>query len=170
MRRPTSVIVRSRLRIWRRESPPYSLAVFGLDQRAQHSWHGRNADKSIYREGNKVSIFSIENCSYGYLVCGDLFDDKLITAVKESNPDVVIVPIARSSDNELFSQELWDNEEKPYYVDQVKKLKTRVLMTNYINEKDSFFGGAFVINADGIIEKQKEINEEGILYWESGSI
>lgn len=144
--------------------------VIGHYRRQSPGWHGRNADKGIYREGNKVSIFSIENCSYGYLVCGDLFDDKLIAAVKESNPDVVIVPIARSSDNELFSQELWDNEEKPYYLDQVKKLKTRVLMTNYINEKDSFFGGAFVINADGIIEKQKEINEEGILYWESGSI
>ncbi len=44
------------------------------------------------------------------------------------------------------------------------------MMTNYINEKDNFYGGALVINGDGIIENQKDIYEEGILYWESGSI
>ena len=144
--------------------------VIGHYRRQSPGWHGKNADKGIYCEGNKVSTFSIENCSYSYLVCGDLFEDDLIAAVKESNPSIVIVPIARSSDNGSFSQELWDIEERPYYLDQVKKLKARVLMPNYINERDNFFGGAYVINSDGIIEKQKDIYEEGILYWENGSI
>ncbi len=33
-----------------------------------------------------------------------------------------------------------------------------------------FMVGAFVVNCDGIIEKQKDMYEEGILYWENGSI
>lgn len=145
-------------------------SVIGHYRRQSSGWHGASADKGIYREGDSISIFNIEKCTYSYLLCGDLFEDNLITVVNKSNPDIVIVPLARSSENESFSQESWDREESSYYLEQVKKLRTRVLMTNYINEKDNFYGGALVINGDGIIENQKNIYEEGILYWESGSI
>jgi len=145
-------------------------SIIGHYRRLSTGWHGRKADSNVYREGDSISTFTIGTCSYSYLLCGDLFEDDLIAIVKKSNPDVVIVPIARSSENRVFSQELWDLEEGPYYLDQVKKLKTRVLITNYIDATDNFYGGAFVVNCDGIIEKQKDMYEEGILYWENGSI
>ena len=145
-------------------------SIIGHYRRISAGWHGRKADSNVYKEGEGISTFTIGKCSYCYLLCGDLFEDNLIALVKKRNPEVVIVPIARSSENRVFTQELWNLEERPYYLEQVKKLKTRVFMTNYIDVRDNFYGGAFVINSDGIIEKQKSIYEEGILYWENGSI
>ena len=139
-------------------------------RRISSGWHGRSADKNIYSKGKEIVEFSIGLKKYSYLLCGDLFEEDLIQDIKERKVDIVIVPTARSSEILFYSQEIWDKEERDYYIEQVKKLGTRVILSNYIDTTDNYYGGAFVINGNGIIEKQKDIFEEGILYWEDGSI
>ena len=139
-------------------------------RRISSGWHGRNADKSIYNEGKAIVEFYIGLKKYSYLLCGDLFEENLIKDIKEKKVDIVIVPTARSSEILPYSQEIWDKEERDYYREQVRKLGTRVILSNYIDSIENYYGGAFVISGNGIIEKQKDIFEEGILYWEDGSI
>ena len=139
-------------------------------RRISSGWHGRSADKNIYSKGKEIVEFYIGLKKYSYLLCGDLFEEDLVKEVKERKVDVVIVPTARSSEKLPYSQEIWDKEERDYYLEQVKKLSAKVLLSNYIDSIDNYYGGAFVINGNGIIEKQKDIFEEGILYWEDGSI
>jgi len=139
-------------------------------RRISNGWHGRNADRTIYGKGEDIVEFSVGSKKYCYLLCGDLFEEDLVNDVKERKVDIVIVPTARSSETVPYSQEIWDKEERDYYGEQVKRLGTRVLLSNYIDAIENYYGGAFVINGNGIIEKQKDIFEEGILYWEDGSI
>jgi len=103
------------------------------------------------------------------MICGDLLDDTIIEKVKMRKPDIVVVPLARSTGTVPYAQHIWDKEEKAAYVEQVKELHTMTLLVNYIDapgREGSFFGGAFVINPQGEIEAQKNVMEEEIHYWD----
>jgi len=139
-------------------------------RRISSGWHGRNANKDIYCKGKEIVEFYVGSKKYCYLLCGDLFEEDLVKEVKDRRVDLVIIPTARSSEILPYSQEIWDKEERDYYIEQVKKLGTRVILLNYIDAIENYYGGAFVINGNGIIEKQKDIFDEGILYFEDGSI
>jgi len=139
-------------------------------RRISSGWHGKTADKEIYKEGKEVALFKIGTTTYAYLLCGDLFEDEIIGKIRFRNPDIVIIPFARSSDVVPYTQRIWDKEEKEAYREQAKKLTATVFLTNYMSgpeEGNRYFGGAYVLNRYGEIEAQKNVMEEGILYWEN---
>lgn len=137
-------------------------------RRMTKGWHGNEADKEIYKEGEEIKTFYIKNKKYGYLICGDLFDDKLVHKIREENIDILVFPFARSFYNGHVSQERWDVEEMPSYIEQITKCNALTLMTNYIEHSKSteyyYFGGAYAVDKLGKVIAKKEIGSEGILY------
>lgn len=142
--------------------------VISKYRRITDGWHGSNVDKEIYKEGTDIKIFSIENKIYSYLICGDLFDDRLICKLNDENIDILIFPFARTFYDGDVSQQKWEHEEMPHYIEQIIKCGAVTLMTNYINYSSNsesyFFGGAYVIDKSGKIMAKKEIGNEGLLY------
>lgn len=137
-------------------------------RRRSDGWHNSNADKNVYREGNEFTSFYVDGKKHSYLICGDLFNDELVNEVKRHRPDVLIIPFARTFHRGMPSQTRWDEEEMPYYIEQIRKSGTTTLMVNYLcpsdNTRDYYFGGAFAVNKEGTVIAQKDILSDGLLF------
>ncbi len=134
-------------------------------RRISPGWHGRNIDPEVYGHGKEVKKINTPLGSFAFLICGDLFDDRLVSEVKKLKPDWLLVPFARSFDDESYNQERWDVEEKPKYIKRVKMAGVTTLLVNYLaGEGDSSFGGAMVVSSDGEIIAEFPLGREGILF------
>ncbi len=118
-------------------------------RRITPGWFGKN--NSIYKCGVDVKKFNTKYGVMSFLICGDLFNNKLVKQVCNLRPEIVIIPIARCFPSGINIKEEWNSIEKHAYIDQMKKLKTNVIMVNcYTGSNDmDYFGGALVINKDG---------------------
>ncbi|RLD36566.1 MAG: carbon-nitrogen hydrolase family protein [Bacteroidetes bacterium] len=137
-----------------------------IDQR----WRANESDNLFYKEGNKVLSANTPFGKVALMICGDLFNQKCINQCIKLCPDYVIVPMARCFDDGSCDQQRWDNDELPLYIEQVKKNKTTVFITNYLANQElngGSFGGAFVISGDGKVLKSFPLGMEGILYYNS---
>jgi len=135
-------------------------------RRISPGWHGAGEDSEIYRQGTEVKVFDTKIGKISFLICGDLFDDRLIEAVRDNGSDLVIVPFARCFSEGIDAQTEWDSTEKYFYTDQVRKIGKKTALVNYIsgyNDGD-YFGGALFVGKDGMIINEKPIYEKGILY------
>ena len=136
-------------------------------RRMQAQWHGKQADPLIYCEGQSITRAETEMGSFSFLICGDLFDDRIISLVKRKRPDYVLLPIARCFDDGTYDQERWDSKEKSAYAEQVKKIGITTLVTNYladISMNNGSFGGAFVFDPKGNELKSYPLGKEGMLF------
>ena len=116
-------------------------------RRVSPGWHGPDADPRIYGEGRDVACFEAEFGRVAFLICGDLFDERLVGRVREERPVLLLVPFARALAGEGHDQTRWDQDELPQYEAQVRKAQTTALLVNYLD--DDYVGGAMVIGADG---------------------
>jgi predicted amidohydrolase len=64
-------------------------------RRMQAQWHGQKADPLVYCEGACVSKVETECGALSFLICGDLFDDSILSMVRIIEPDYVLVPMSR---------------------------------------------------------------------------
>lgn len=133
-------------------------------RRMSPSWHSSNAKKDFYKEGNEVNYVISEFGKTCFLICGDLFDDRLIQQVKDIAPDYLIFPFARSFSDKNEYEDRWNKEEMPYYLEQIKSAGVTALMVNYLD--DDYFGGAYVISDNGEVAADFSLGKEGILFAE----
>ena len=140
----------------------------GLKYRRIHpGWHGRNADATVYCQGTKLPKVETPLGVFAFLICGDLFDDELVRRVRGLGLDWLLFPFAREFDDGSRSQERWDKEEKPEYLQRVNLVGVTTLMTNYLAGQgladDNSFGGAMVALDDGAVIDSLPLGKDGLL-------
>ncbi len=129
-------------------------------------WHGRNADPSVYHQGTELTKLKTPLGTFAFLICGDLFDDKLIQRARDLCPDYLLFPFARGFNEECPCEGWWDREEKPMYVQRAKLIGCVTLMTNYLADKNLLgggFGGAMVVSSDGALIDSFPLGKTGML-------
>ncbi len=124
-------------------------------------WMEKDADRNIYSCGKEIKVVDTEIGKVTFLICGDLFENSLVSRTREFEPDYVFVPMARAFEDCSYDTEKWKKEKK-YYLKQIRKIPATFFVVNYISERDCAFGGAMVVK-DGKIIAEKNIGEEGIL-------
>jgi N-carbamoylputrescine amidase len=132
-------------------------------RRIHPGWHGRKADPGVYGHGVELPKVETPLGAFAFLICGDLFDDALVRRARDLEPDWLLFPYARSFDDDSHNQERWDREEKPQYVERVKRVGATALMTNYLGD-DGSFGGAMVVSSAGSVIDCFPLGKQGILY------
>ena len=135
-------------------------------RRVSEGWFGLEADKSMYKSGSGTDVFSTGIGKLSFLICGDLFDDKLLEAVRINDSELVIVPFARCFSAGIDPVKEWNSVEKNAYAEQVKKIGKETVLVNYISGcgQEDYFGGAMYVGKEGNVKAEKLIFEEGILY------
>jgi N-carbamoylputrescine amidase len=101
-------------------------------RRITRGWHGKKAAARVYGAGRNVSKVKTPLGSFTFLICGDMFDERLVRFVRELKPDWLLVPFARCFEDGSCDQQRWTNEELPAYVEQVRRIGVSTLMTNYL--------------------------------------
>lgn len=136
-------------------------------RRIHPGWHGPEADPSVYCQGTELPSAETPLGRFAFLICGDLFDNELVQCLRSLVPDWLLFPFARAFDDESYGQERWEREEKPAYVQQVKRTGVTTLMTNYLGDKtlgtDHSFGGAMVVSGDGKVIASFPLGKAGML-------
>lgn len=137
-------------------------------RRITSGWHGKKVNSEIYCEGIDIKKVKTPFGSFAFLICGDLFDDKLVYRIKKMKVDYLLYPFARCFFDGSYNQKMWD-EEKLEYVNQIEKAGTTTFMVNYLAKKEfdgGSFGGAMVVSGNKNIICEMPIGRQGILYVE----
>lgn len=136
-------------------------------RRNQPQWHGIAADPAIYKEGARIGMAQTPFGRAGFLICGDLFDDGIVSRFRALQPDWLLFPFARCFPDGSADQTLWDTAELPQYAHRVRFVGRPALMVNYIGdpglEECPSFGGAFGISAEGEVKASLPLAVEGVL-------
>ncbi len=161
----------------REEKKLYDTAIFITSdgkislkyRRISSGWHGEKADPNIYCQGHTIQILETKFGKFAILICGDLFDEKIIKKVKILKPNYILFLMARNFEDNSYDQERWDKEEKNEYVKQMKKIGAATFMVNYFDNgslNDFSFGGAMAVSKAGNIISELPLGREGILFVE----
>ena len=136
-------------------------------RRNQPQWHGRNADPTVYREGDRIDAVTTPFGVMAFLICGDLFDDGILARFRALRADWLLFPFARCFPDGSADPERWDREELPQYLARVRLAAAPALMVNYLASptlpNDHSFGGAFHVSAQGQLLAALPLGEEGVL-------
>ncbi|OGG43928.1 MAG: hypothetical protein A3F84_18900 [Candidatus Handelsmanbacteria bacterium RIFCSPLOWO2_12_FULL_64_10] len=136
-------------------------------RRNQPQWHGRKADPSVYCQGVDIGIVRTPLGTLGFLLCGDLFDDGIVSRFVDLRADWLLFPFARCFSDGTADQVRWDTEELPEYVERIRMVRTPALMVNYLADSslqdDNSFGGAFLVSAQGEVVARYPLGVEGTL-------
>lgn len=132
-------------------------------RRISTGWRLKEMNDSIYREGKKLVFAETEFGKTTFLICGDLFEDRLVSQLKNKQFDFLIFPYARSFYENKDIAKQWEKE-KYEYIERIKRIGKKAVMVNYID--NDFFGGAMIIDHMGKVVADKEVLEEGILIYD----
>ena len=139
-------------------------------RRINPQWRAKNLPSDKYSEGVEIQSAITPCGKTAIAICGDLFDDRVISMLGQICPDLILFPFARCFFSEVKdAQKEWDETEKYEYINQVKRTGAVVAMSNYIGTtgaNGNYFGGAFIINANGEMLASLPLFQEGILYYE----
>ena len=131
-------------------------------------WHSPQADPSVYCQGNTIPSVETTLGKMAFIICGDLFEDKILEQLKCLELDYLLFPLARSFDStQNFTQERWDEEIKDGYLPRFKSLQVPTLMVNYYSPDLSdgnwvTIGGAVAISSTGEIKAGYPIAKVGL--------
>jgi len=135
-------------------------------RRMQPQWHGREADPSVYCEGDELSSAETIFGRVVFLICGDLFDDATVQRLYDLKADWLLFPFARCFPAGVSAEDVWESAERQEYAKWAMLTKTTALMTNYFAEAElggGAFGGAMVVSPCGEIVASLPVNKPGIL-------
>jgi predicted amidohydrolase len=136
-------------------------------RRITSRWHGSQADESVYCSGREIPTVMTEFGKIAFLICGDLFDNKLVKRFKALKCDYLLFPFCRQFNDRSFDQNHWELLDQPKYAMQTKLIGVTSLMTNYLAvdglADDYSFGGAMAISGKGVIINSFPLGESGIL-------
>jgi predicted amidohydrolase len=118
-------------------------------RRISPGWHGSKADRHVYGHGRTLKVATTPFGAVGFLICGDLFDSKLVRRIRRLGPDLLIVPLARCFDDGSRDQSRWDRDEKPAYFEQARRCGACTLLVNALDRQTRCFGGAWAVSCVG---------------------
>jgi len=153
----------------------YDTAVlFKPDETAPHvyhrispGWHGKRAAPQVYAAGHKVDTVRTPLGAFGFLICGDLFDDGLVKKMKALAPDWLLVPTGRCFGNGAQDDRRWVKEEQPAYIERVRLAGMTTLLVNSLADRNldgGSFGGAMVVAPDGEVLARLPLGNPGVLF------
>jgi len=135
-------------------------------RRIQPQWHGRHADPSVYRQGDQLPVCRTPLGSFGFLICGDLFDDEIVARFRALGVDWLLLPFARCFPHGVDSQAQWESEERQVYVGRAAMTGSTTLMANYVADSalaGGAFGGAMLVSPAGEVLAALDIGQPGML-------
>ncbi len=118
-------------------------------RRISAGWHGANIDRKVYGHGRTLRIARTPFGSVVFLICGDLFDGRLVERARRLQPDWVIVPLDRSFEDGSRNQARWDREERASYFARTHRCRAAALLVNSLNRSTGSFGGAWAVTSSG---------------------
>ena len=86
--------------------------------------------------------------------------------VEQLRPELLIVPMARGFDSEVYTKEQWYTSDSHHYVERARQANVNMLLVNQLSSYDpkfSYFGGAMVVTKDGTIRGDYPLEQEGLL-------
>ena len=125
-------------------------------RRISKGWKEFSRTDEHYQEGEAVEIFDYHGKKCAIALCGDVWDFPERFALGE---DLLFWPVYVS-----WTREEWENGGKKEYAEQAKQCCPYTLYVNSLCKGDAF-GGAAVF-ADGNIQKELPLVQEGLLYAE----
>jgi predicted amidohydrolase len=147
-----------------------SAILFGPDgrillkyRRISPTWHGRQADPTVYREGTTIPVCHTPLGSFAFLICGDITFDNITDRVRALKPDWLLFPLARQFDEDVHDEREWKEQEIPFYGERVARMGANTLLVNYVGEMDPCFGGAVAYLSDGQVKARHPLHQPGLL-------
>ncbi len=129
-------------------------------RRLSPGWKEPTADGN-YKEGGGFSIFTYGGKRFATAICGDLWSDENLNAVKQLQIDCLLWPNYVD-----YSTEKWESGEKEEYARRVRDMPFSVLMINsYAEQPNRAKGGCFVF-WDGLILQELPMGKLGVLVYE----
>jgi len=132
-------------------------------RRINPKWHSPKSPKNLYVEGTRFSVASTQLGKIAFAICGDMFDDTVITMIQIAEPDYLIVPLARSFAD--YTQDWWKEEEKWVYAQQIAKIGMTSFIINSFESQARWpsFGGSLVVSSHGQIIAETQIGKPSFL-------
>jgi predicted amidohydrolase len=112
--------------------------------------HRKIEEKPPFLCGNAFRGVDTELGRLHILVCGDLFNEKIISQIDHSL-DFLLMPMWRSFAGKSPDLERWQAEERQAYLEAVRGAGVTTLIINALEiaPQDASFGGALIVGADG---------------------
>lgn len=132
-------------------------------RRMSKGWKESHANAD-YREGKLFTLFPFGNKHYGIALCGDLWEDELITGFVEMDDraDAILWPVHCD-----YDVELWEKSEKEAYAKRSAIFEKPLLFVNsYCQGEGLAKGGAYVFH-QGKIKQELPMGKPGILLVDS---
>lgn len=139
-----------------------------LRYRRNHpGWHAPNDDPSIYREGWNIPVAETAFGTVGMLICGDLWDEKIVKRFRQKKADYLLFLMVRSLKIPRGSDvaTTWLARELTSYRTRWAKTGSKTLAVNLFegDEKEVSIGGAWHVNEKGKLLATLPLGREGIL-------
>jgi len=139
-------------------------------RRINPQWRAANLSINHYAEGNNIPSIDTPLGKTSIIICGDLFDENVLSLLHEQKPRLLLFPFARCFPRSVKDEQTeWDTKEKQLYTIQVSKTTADfTLMTNYFADKSingGGFGGAFIMDKNKNILASYPLMKKGILYY-----
>lgn len=134
--------------------------ILDIYRRVSPGWKEEFANEQ-YREGDGFHTFVYEGKSIAVGLCGDLWFDENVAAIKELQADVVFWPVYTD-----FNSEEWNTEVKYEYAEQGGGIGSKVLYVNSVcldKEGEEIAKGGAAIFVEGKIEAEIPSGDEGVL-------
>ncbi len=134
-------------------------------RRITPGWHGRNGDPRVYAHGARVHAAQTALGRIALLICGDLFDDDVLSEMCALKPDLLLVLMSRSFEDCSHDQHRWEAEELPYYLRRVARAGVTTLLVNSVAGEDcgGDFGGAMAVSGAGELIASFPLGKAGVL-------
>ncbi len=136
-----------------------------LHYRRNHpGWHGSGDNPDVYCEGTDIPVVETGFGRVAMLICGDLWDDDILTKLTAQKPDYLLYPMIRSLDKADDIKKAWAKE-LPGYCERWAKTGATVLAVNIYEGKtpDASIGGAWFVDSDAKVISSLPVLQEGIL-------
>lgn len=111
-----------------------------------------------YKEGDGFHGFEFDGLRFATAICGDLWQDENIKAMRLLHADVILWPLYVD-----FSVEDWLNHQIADYARQVEPLAAPVFMFNsFVDDVSRANGGCYVFH-EGRVTESLDMGQQGIL-------
>ncbi len=139
-------------------------------RRISKGWHGPAVNPRFYGHGEELKRIETKFGTFTILLCGDLFDDDLVEQAKKIDAEFLIYPMLRDS-YPKFKAHWWDDEFEVYR-ERLQMIGKRTFMINGLINSEGYktFGGGWVFDELGIVEKKLYVFKPGIIYYNSDDV
>ena len=116
-------------------------------RRNDPGWHNPDDEPTIYCEGTQIPVVKSAIGRLAFLICGDLWNDKVQMNIKRKELDYLLYIFARDTKTRERTKTEWDTEIIEYER-RWRKLDANILATNLFFDHSKFgsIGGAWYLS------------------------